>query len=45
MLILGIHILKTPSVSDDDPTPFFEILAEDNSYMVAENGDFLIIES
>jgi hypothetical protein len=44
MLILGINIIKTPFVSDD-PTPFFEILAEDDSYMVAENGDFLIIES
>ena len=38
---LGIQNYIFP---DDDPTPFFEILAEDDSYMVAENGDFLIIE-
>lgn len=27
-----------------DPTPFFELLSEDDDYLIAENADFLIIE-
>lgn len=40
---LGLGIQNSVFL-DDDPTPFFEILAEDGSYMVAENGDYLIIQ-
>lgn len=29
---------------EDGPTQYFEILAEDGSYMTAENGDYLIVQ-
>lgn len=40
----GIGIGIGPGGGEFNPTPFFEILAENGDFLIAENGAFLILE-
>ena len=46
-MAIGLSIgLSIPRVitGDSDPTPFFEILAENGDYIISEGGVFLVLE-
>lgn len=46
-MALGIGIgigIAAPSGSGGDPTPFFEVLAENGDFLISESGAFIVIQ-
>jgi hypothetical protein len=41
---IGIGVPSGPFGDGGDPTPFFEILAENGDFIISETGAYLIIE-
>jgi hypothetical protein len=41
---IGIGIGIAPNLGNSDPSPFFEILAENGDYIISEGGVFLVLE-
>jgi len=41
---IGIGIPSGPFGDSGDPTPFFEIIAENGDFIISETGAYLIIE-
>lgn len=46
-MALGIGIgigIAAPTGGGGDPTPFFEVLAENGDFLISESGAFIVIE-